>query len=177
MPAAARIAPGRRSRHDGDASVRRRNAPRNRATPSANERPKASTLPSSGTSGAPRTTELLTVRAATATPNSASIPRARSRATTMFARRRRGTFHTPFSAVCIAIMAPIPAQRAPRRPMAKARPLPGRPPTLSRSWSPITGNWARAEPTSRSSSSGFDASAQPRTVVRTRSNGKIEKNE
>jgi hypothetical protein len=91
-------------------------------------------------------------------------------------RSVNGTFQTPFIAFCMAIMAPIPPQRAPTIPTARATPEPGMAPLVS-SWSPITGNWASVESSRSVRRLGLDSRTRPRTVVSTSSSGKIEKNE
>jgi hypothetical protein len=79
-----------------------------------------------------------------------------------------------FMACCRASIARSPAYRVATRPAASRMPCPSR---LRRAMSsPTTGNWATAESTIRSRSSGWSASTMPSVVTSTSSSGKMLKN-
>lgn len=104
------------------------------------------------------------------------MPAARTSARRSFGRSRLGTSHTSSMALPAVRMTPIPPQMAPAIPTASATPLPSRDWTFSRIWSPITGNCARAESSTRSWSSGSPSSTRASTVVRASSSGNSDRN-
>jgi hypothetical protein len=84
----------------------------------------------------------------------------------------------PFMADWAASATPSPPQRARAAPTTRARPLPRSrlPSTSSRIWSPMTGNWARVESTTRPPRSERPWRTSESTVTATSSSGNSEKN-
>jgi hypothetical protein len=84
----------------------------------------------------------------------------------------------PFMAAWAASATPSPPHRVRASPATRARPLPRSRllSTSSRIWSPITGNWARVESTTRSLRSARPCSTNESTVTATSSSGNSEKN-
>jgi hypothetical protein len=114
------------------------------------------------------------VRASTARPPNATINKPRTRSRIGLRRLLRGTDHAMLVAFCTAVPRPIAPYVAARAPTTTAAVEPVRPSGL-RNWSPRTGNWLRAESSTRCWSSGSPCSRKPRIEVASSRSGKIAK--